>query len=67
MTDVDLLVFGCAVMFIVAAAVYVFARERFVYSEPRSRELREWGAGERPDPEPDSRLQELEAEPQAQP
>ena len=33
MTDIDLLVFGCAVSFIAACGAYVFARERFVYSE----------------------------------
>ena len=33
MTDIDLLVFGCAVSFIAACGAYVFARERFVYSD----------------------------------
>ena len=35
MNDLDLLVFGCAVMFIAAAGAYVFARERFVYSDDK--------------------------------
>jgi len=33
MTEIDLLVFGAAVSFIAAAGAYVFARERFVYSD----------------------------------
>jgi hypothetical protein len=37
MVEIDLLVFGCAVMFIAAAGAYVFARERFVYSDDPSK------------------------------
>ena len=35
MSDLDLLLFGCVVMFTALAGVYVFARERFVYTEER--------------------------------
>jgi len=38
MNDIDLLVFGCAVLFIAAAGGYVFARERFVYSDEETAE-----------------------------
>ncbi len=33
MSDLDLLLFGCVVMFTAVAGVYVVARERFVYTE----------------------------------
>ncbi len=33
MTDIDLLMFGCAISFIALGGFYVYARERFVYSE----------------------------------
>ncbi len=35
MTDLDLLVFGCAVSFIAAAGVYVYVRESFVGRDAR--------------------------------
>ncbi len=33
MTDLDILLFGCAVSFIAAAGAYVFLRERYMASE----------------------------------
>lgn len=33
MTDIDLLMFGCAISFIALGGFYVYARERFVYTE----------------------------------
>ena len=38
MSDIDLLLFGCAISFIALAGFYVYARERFVYSEDARRE-----------------------------
>ena len=40
MTDIDLLLFGCAITFIAAAGAYVYVRERFVYSNPKEERRR---------------------------
>jgi hypothetical protein len=49
MSEINLLAFGCAVTFIAAAGVYVYARERFTLAAQRTRSRRRdvESAGER--------------------